>query len=582
VLFFLARQRDDLGELARAVSDPASKSYGRHLPVATIARAYGGSPEAIARVTTFLAARGIASEVDVTGTFVAALLDPAQVTALFGADPHPFQPVPPELTGAATGIVGAFRSKAASARFLPARPRAGHVVRENEIWPDWAMGSGTPAPCPALDPDRCSNAFPNPGPPAAFRSFTPDQLRTAYGIAPTGLTGRGRSAVVVEFGQRVHASDVEAYADGLGLPRVPLEQVIVDDRGTAIPVGAEATLDVETIAGLAPGLARLTLLTTTVETNAEFFTYWPLIFSRALDAATTGGRLTDVISVSWGVGCERELPSDVLIDATEVLFQTAAAAGVTISAAAGDQGSTSCTTRHPPYEKRHVALAYPGSSPWVTSVGGTSLVLAADDSILDVRVWNDWPLQLEQPLPQVGCSTPPCRPAPVWAGAGGRSVVFERPPWQVGDGVETEAGRQAPDVAFLADIYPGTLLHLDGSWKGAGNGTSQAAPIFASLVLLLNEAAASAGRARVGFAPPLLYHLARSAPEAFVDVVQGDNVIGDNERRFDADCCFAGAGYDRTTGWGSLLLDRALAALERPRRLIAIEPRTRLPVRTRR
>ncbi len=116
-------------------------------------------------------------------------------------------------------------------------------------------------------------------------------------------------------------------------------------------------------------------------------------------------------------------------------------------------------------------------------------------------------------------------------------MAFERPAWQAGRGVE---------------------------------------PIFASLVLLLNEAASSTGRPRVGFAPPLLYDLARRAPDAFLGVVDGDNIVGDNEHRFAVDCCFAGPGYDLTTGLGSLLLDRALAALGEHRKLIPIRPATRL------
>ncbi len=373
VLFFLVRQRDDLGDLALAVSDPASPSYGRHRPVEAIAAQYGASREVIARVASFLEGYGVEGEVDVAGTFFAALLDPRQVTAIFGPDPPAFPPVPAELSGAVTGIVGAFPSGAAMAQRLPVPPRLGQPLEGNDVWPAWSMGSGTQAPCPDPDPDGCSNDFPNPGPPSAFRSFTPDQLRTAYGLSSTGLRSRGRSAVVIEFGQMVDPSDVAAYADGLGRPRPPLHQVVVDDRGTQIPVGTEATLDVETIVGLAPGLERLTLLTADVETDAEFYTYWPMILSRALDRAMTGGRLPDVISSSYGVACEHDLPEAVLIDASETIFQTAAAAGVTISAAAGDRGSTSCVPRTPPYTERFLALAYPGSSPWVTSVGGTSL-----------------------------------------------------------------------------------------------------------------------------------------------------------------------------------------------------------------
>src|SRR6185369_11448193 len=114
--------------------------------------------------------------------------------------------------------------------------------------------------------------------------------------------------------------------------------------------------------------------------------------------------------------------------------------------------------------------------------------------------WNDWPLQLDRTLPH--CDTPPCRPVPVWAGGGGRSIVFERPPWQVGPGVDLDGSRQVPDLAFLGDIYPATLLHFRGKWSGEGNGTSQATPIFAAMSTMLNQHALSAGRPRIGFVNP--------------------------------------------------------------------------------
>jgi kumamolisin len=485
--------------------------------------------------------------------------------------------VPAELAGAVTGIVGTFRSEAALALRLPEPRHGAQAIESSERWPSWSKGSGTPASCPDYaDPERCSNDFPNPGPPQDFRSFTPDQLRTAYRIEPTGLTGRGRTAVVIEFGQMVAESDIDAYTDGLGLPRLPLHQVLVDDRGLPLDVGFEATLDVETLAGIAPELERLTLLAAYRHTDGAWLTYWPILFSKALDAGMTGGKLTDVVSASWILACEHDLPDFSLVDALEAIFQTAAAAGVTVAVALGDQGSTACVPRTPPFAQTFLSVGYPGSSPWVTSVGATNLLLEHDNDIREIQSWNDWPLQLDRVLKDVGCHTPPCRPQPVWAGGGGRSVVFDRPPWQVGRGVERAGPRQVPDLAFVGDIYPGTLLHLNGRWKGEGNGTSQATPIFAGIALMLNEAGAGAGRPRIGFASPLLYRLATKERRVFVDVVHGNNIIGDNEHRFDVDCCFAHPGYDLTSGWGSLLIDRALDALGS--RLIPIARGRRLPV----
>lgn len=576
VVFLLQRQRDDLGALALAVSDPASAQYGHYSTVAQIAARYGASAAVTERVAAFLARFGATAEVDVTGSFSSALLDDDQVEAIFGAHPATSPPVPAELAGAVTGIVGAFRS--GSALTLPrVGPLRGAAGEGNEAWPSWAMGSGTPAPCPGADARDCDNAFANPGPSSSFRSFTPNQLRTAYGLDRTGLTGKGRSAAVVEFGQAVLASDLAAYSAGLGLPPVNLVQILADGTSAPIDAGFEATLDVETIAGMAPGIERLTLLTAYSNTDAEYVTYWPIVFSMALDVKNTGGRLIDVLSSSWSFGCERTLGApNGIVAVTEAILQTAAAAGVTVAAAAGDQGSSGCTSRRPPYADRALALEYPGSSPWVTSVGATHLTLAPDNQIAEIGVWNDWPLQLDRALPGVECSTPPCRPNPVWSGAGGKSIFFDRPSWQKGYGVDTVDSRQAPDIAFLGDIYPATLLHFQGVWIGEGNGTSQATPIFASITLAFNEFAARSRRPRLGFASPLLYSLAALDPTSFVDVVEGDNVIGDNEKQFSVDCCFAAPGYDLASGWGSLLLDHALATLSPA--LLPIVPANRLPV----
>lgn len=574
VVFVLQRRRDDLDALALSVSDPSSGNYGRFLPVAEIAARYGAARDAVTRVEAFLAEYGASAALDATGTFASAWLTREQSRAIFGDHPRSPIPIPAALQGAVTLIVGAFRH-GDGLYVPPRRPVAERLVGSAvDSWPPWNQASGTHAPCPTGNALDCTNDFPNPGPALAYANFTPDQLRTAYGFERSGLTGRGRSAVVVEFGQYVLEDDVRAYTAGFGLPPLNLVQTVLDGPLDALAPGAEATLDVETIAGMAPGIEHLTLITAPVRTEGEFLTYALMVYAGALDARITGGRLPDAVSSSWGFACEPELQPVEFVDAMEAIFQTAAVAGVTVVAAAGDQGSSECTSRQPPYDDRQLAVAYPGSSPWVTSLGATSLQLASDNAIVDVRVWNDWPLQLDVALPFASCATPPCRPAPVWAGAGGRSVVFDRPPWQQGDGVDPDGPRQVPDVALLGDLYPGTAIAFQGGWI-TGNGTSQAAPLFTAMTLLLNESAIDGGRSRIGFAAPLLYALARREPPTLIDVVDGDNVIGDNAERFAVDCCFAGPGYDLASGLGTPLVDRIAQVLASP---VTIEPSDRLPV----
>lgn len=574
-IFLLARQRDDLGDLVLDVATPGSPLYGHHVPVADLAAEYGASADTISRLTSYLARFGVTPHVDPTGTFASAFSTPQQIEALFGPAPHPTPPIPDELRGIVTLILGAFPGPQAAA-FLPRGPRPGRAAQDPaNAWPPWNKISGTPAPCPA-GPLGCTNDHLNPGPPSAFQMYTPDQLRTAYGITASGLTGKGRTAVLFELGETVEPSDVATYADGFGLPMPTLAQVVIDGPAAATPPGGEATLDLETLLGLAPGLERVTLVTAPVTTQVEALIYTLMLFSAALDSSLTGGVLTDVISVSYGIDCEPTIAGGgaqgaAYVAALDAILQTAGAAGVTVAAGAGDQGSSACASRTPPFQPSELALLYPGSSAWLTSVGGTNVVLEPDNEIQSIGVWNDWPLQLDQAIPHLACDAPPCRPAPIWAGGGGQSILYDRPKWQVGRGVDLSAGRQVPDLAFLADIYPGTAIYYDGQWT-SGNGTSQATPIFAAITLLLNEHNASKRRPPIGFANPLLYTLARR-PSVFVDVVVGENVVGDQEERFAVDCCFAKPGFDMASGWGSLLVDRAVAALGAPPpRLKVLEP----------
>ena len=112
---------------------------------------------------------------------------------------------------------------------------------------------------------------------------------------------------------------------------------------------------------------------------------------------------------------------------------------------------------------------------------------------------------------------------------GGFSNVFEMPSYQkaavqgyldkyapnYGESFYNRSGRGYPDVAALG-------LNLSTVYKaniyGVG-GTSASAPIFASIVTLLNEERLSAGKKPVGFLNPTIY----KHPEMFTDITMGAN-----------------------------------------------------------
>jgi len=90
-------------------------------------------------------------------------------------------------------------------------------------------------------------------------------------------------------------------------------------------------------------------------------------------------------------------------------------------------------------------------------------------------------------------------------------------------------------------------------------GTSAAAPVMAGVVALLNQYLTSNGTLKqpgLGNINPMLYRLAQSAPEAFHDVVSGDNAVpcasGSPQCVNGKFGQSAAPGYDMATGLGSI------------------------------
>jgi hypothetical protein len=105
--------------------------------------------------------------------------------------------------------------------------------------------------------------------------------------------------------------------------------------------------------------------------------------------------------------------------------------------------------------------------------------------------------------------------------------------------------RNLPDVALTADnVY---VTYANGNSATFG-GTSCAAPLWAGLMALVNQQAASYGLPSVGFVNPALYTLGKSAsyPADFHDIATGNNIWPSSPSQFSAV-----NGYDLCTGWGT-------------------------------
>jgi len=334
-------------------------------------------------------------------------------------------------------------------------------------------------------------------------SYTPTQVASLYGY-PAGA-GAGECIGLIELGGGFKPADLNTYFSTLGVGSPTVFAVSVDQARNA-PTGSangpdgEVMLDVEVVGAIAPQ-ARIAVYFAP-NTDAGF-----------VDAVTTAIHDTtnkpSVISISWG-GPESTWTAQAKT-AMDSAFQAAAALGVTVCVASGDNGSSDGVTGGSDN------VDFPASSPFALACGGTNLRATAD-AITSETVWNDG--------------------AQGGASGGGISTFFPVPAWQSGLSAKNAEGqsipltmRGVPDVAGDADPETGYQVRVDGTDTVIG-GTSAVAPLWAALIARIN---AIAGKP-AGFLNPQLY----ADPGALRDIVQGNN--GDFE---------AASGWDACTGLGT-------------------------------
>ena len=344
------------------------------------------------------------------------------------------------------------------------------------------------------------------------------QVRHAYGIDGAG-TGAGATVAILNVGEGVPGADRRAYERCFGLPRITTRTLLTD--GQAKPFGRgsfEPQEDHALVRGMLPGLDSLTF--TQVWLAEELWFLGP-----AQVLAT--GRLPDSLSISYGV-CEPLIRGRKAEPATragarlmDALLVRLGLAGVSTFASTGDFGST-CNGQ--PY----AGVAWPGSSPFLTSVGGTRLTVGKDNLRTSEVVWND--LRWLSTGDGGG------------AGGGGYARFSPRPPYQAGLGLSER--RATPDVAAHASMLPAWPVNLGRFWEPDG-GTSAASPLVAAGFAVLSARERAAGRPPLGPVNGLLYDLRATAPDLLYDVVEGDNGY---TRKVPAR--HARPGYDLASGLG--------------------------------
>jgi len=352
-------------------------------------------------------------------------------------------------------------------------------------------------------------------------SYTPVQVAALYDF-PTGVDGAGECIALIELGGGYNTTDLSNYWSQLKLSETPTVSAVSVGNGGNAPTGdpngpdGEVMLDIEVAGAIAPGAKIVVYFAE--NTDAGFLN----AITTAVHDSTNN---PSVVSISWG-GPESSWTQQAMTSMDEA-FQSAAAMGVSVCVAAGDDGSTDGVSDG----LNHVD--FPASSPNVLACGGTQLV-GSGNTVTNETVWNE--LASNE-----------------GATGGGVSDFFPLPSWQNGAGVPPSAnpnknvGRGVPDVAGDADPTTGYVTLVDGNPDVIG-GTSAVAPLWAGLIALINE---SIGKP-VGFVNPLLYQDAGTARD-LNDITMGNN-----------GAYSAGSGWDACTGLGSPIGTQVAAALGAP------------------
>ena len=340
-----------------------------------------------------------------------------------------------------------------------------------------------------------------------YSFFTASEVAQIYGF-PAPDTSVNIVMGVMSFGGGLFGNvdadgiltngDVQAYWTYLGIPTNRHPRVIIKtiDNATNTPGAdsgtAENTLDVETIGGACPSENLTIILYICPNTLGGMLSLFTYMYNTPVVAGGIS-YTPNIISCSWGLA--EVYYSSTLRNSINSMMSTITGAGISICTATGDFGANN-NGPTPGYY-----VDFPSSSPNATAVGGTRLV--CQNNIYDgATVETAWT-----------------------SGGGGTSEVFAKPAYQ---SAVTGSFRCIPDIAAVADPSTGVVFRVGGSLVVYG-GTSVAAPLAAAFLAAIN--------CRI-FVNPRLY----SAPfNCFHDVTVGNN-----------GGMFAGVGYDKTTGLGSI------------------------------
>jgi subtilase family serine protease len=575
------RNQGELEQLLRDLTTPGNPGYGQFLTPAQFHAAFSPRPEDVNAVQSGLRSLGFKIEYTPdSGLFVRASGTVAEIKQVFHVSQnlysyrgkvlraHAEEPsLAPPLAGLVTYIAGLDDSHmlmrpTSMTRFQgPARVNSGSI--------QLPFGFAVPSPCSNYWGDTRAVLQGSPFPygldlPYLPCGYTPQQIREGYGANKVDKTGWGvRVAITDLYASPTLVSDVNRYSANHGLPALTPEnfEEILPPGVNSIPKGdpcasaswlSEQTLDVTAVHTMAPGASIVYVggVCDPVDEVDGGVAVEPIY--QVIDQ-----RLADIVSDSWLYNGEADVaPAQLLSDNAE--FIQAAIEGMTLLFASGDDGDLLQQGGCFGGPRGVASGSWPSTSPFVTSIGGTSLLIMNASGEKAEYGWGSHDTVFQSALiseggkkvTEQGYSKPFSW---VCGSGGGPSLVMPEPFYQstvvppilatqtlsaTGQVVHiSPPARVTPDISMLADFNEGLLVGetYDIFSPQAGpdpgctqltetteyceqptGGTSLATPLFAGVLALVNEKRFSTVGWPLGFVNPALYRL-RVGKEWFDD-----------------------------------------------------------------
>ncbi len=364
--------------------------------------------------------------------------------------------------------------------------------------------------------------------------YGPQQYQAAYGekgLLAAGVDGHGVTVAITDaYASPTIFQDAQRYNK---VHHQPLFTAGQFSQSVPTPNGyhslklcgaqgwyGEETLDVEAVHAMAPG-AKVVYVG-----GSDCLSGLDDAWAGAID-----NHVADVITNSWTDGTD----DITLLGSSYVAFYQqfsleAALTGITVNFSSGDSGDHTAGGTNLAAK----TVEFPADLPYVTGVGGTSVLIGNQGQWLNEYGWQNAYSTLSK-----GAWTP-APPGPYSSGGGGgTSVLFAQPFYQA-DKVPTSISeyyggapmRAVPDIAMPGDPNTGfevgqTQVFPDGTYwdQYRIGGTSLSSPLMAGVIAVADQV----NHHSLGFVNPLYYHLLGtpalhdiSAPKAPVAEVRTD------------------------------------------------------------